>query len=61
MHQLTDNLLVWALSQRNTLKVKSLNIDLAGLLQDALLPLEPLAQTKNIELKVGAAGTSGCF
>jgi len=52
MHQLTDNLLVWALSQRNTLKVKSLNIDLAGLLQDALLPLEPLAQTKNIELKV---------
>ncbi len=51
MHQLTDNLLVWALSQRNTLKVRNTNIDLARLVKDALAPLEPLAKTKDIEIQ----------
>ena len=51
LHQLTDNLLVWALSQRNTLKLRNLSIDLDILMKDALAPLEPLAQTKEIEIK----------
>jgi signal transduction histidine kinase len=50
MHQLTDNLLIWALSQRNTLKVRKLSIELARLVKDALAPLEPLAQSKDIEI-----------
>ena len=50
LHQLTDNLLVWALSQRDTLKVRKVDIDLDVLMKDALAPLEPLAQTKEIKI-----------
>jgi signal transduction histidine kinase len=50
MHQLTDNLLIWALSQRNTLKTKNIQFDIRELVKDALSPIEPLAQTKHVDL-----------
>ncbi len=56
MHQLTDNLLIWAISQRNTLKVKDIVVDIQSLVKDALAPITPLAQSKSVGINVDIPG-----
>ncbi|MEO0007973.1 MAG: hypothetical protein RJA20_2169 [Bacteroidota bacterium] len=53
--QLTDNLLIWAQSQRSAVKVKLVSVDMAEILRLTLAPLEPSAQNKQIELTVDEA------
>lgn len=55
MLQLTDNLLIWAQSQRSTVKVKLVSVDMAEILRRTLEPLKPNAQIKQIELMVDDA------